>query len=122
MKGETSMKKVIIYRSFDGEDFYTEEDCREYEADALACVHEIFDKVQFFDAFMGLMLAPEEDDVNAYLDAFEAAYDKAPYMFIIERPSETALDFIYGYLGMSLPDGVGPFKYDTHTDEWKAAE
>lgn len=116
------MKKIIIYRSFDGEDFYTEKDCREYEADALACVHEIFDKVQFFDAFMGLMLAPEEDDVNAYLDAFEAAYSEAPYMFIIERPSETALDFIYGYLGMSIPDGVGMFEYDGHTDEWKAAK
>lgn len=116
------MKKVIIYRAFDGEDFYTEQGCREYEADALACMHEIFNKVQFFDAFMGLMLAPEEDDVNAYMDAFEAAYDEASYMFIIERPSETALDFIYGYLVMSLPDGVGPFKYDTDTDEWKAAE
>lgn len=116
------MKKVTIYRSFDGEDFETESDCRKYEANALACVHEIFEKVQFFDDFMGLMLAPEEDDVDAYLDAFEAAYYEAPYMFIIERPSETALDFIYGYLGMSLPDGVGSFEYDGHTDEWKAAE
>lgn len=117
------MKKEVIYRSFDDEVFYTEQDCREYEADALACVHEIFNKVHFFDDFMGLMLAPEdEDDVSAYLDAFEAAHDEASYMFINERPSETAIDFIYGYLGISLPDGVGSFKYDTQTDEWKAAE
>lgn len=117
------MKKVTIYRAFDGEDFETEQDCRKYEADALACMHEIFEKVHFFDACMGLMPAPEEDDVDAYLDAFEAAYDKALYMFIVERPSEKALDFIYGYLGMfSLPNGVGLFKYDEDDDEWKAAE
>ena len=113
------MKKVTIYRSFDGEDFETEQDCRKYEADALACMHEIFEKVHFFDACMGLMLAPEEDDVDAYLDAFEAAYDEAPYMYIVERPSEKALDFILGYLCISLPDGVGMFQCE---DEWKAAE
>lgn len=116
------MKKIIIYRAFDGEDFYTEKDCREYEADALACVHEIFDKVQFFDAFMGLMLAPEKDEVNAYLDAFERAYDEASYMYIVERPSDKTLDFIDDYVGLSLPNGVGLFKYDEDDDEWKAVE
>lgn len=117
------MEKIAIYRAFDGEDFYTENECREYEANGLNCMHEIFDKVQFFDAFMGAMLAPEEDDVKAYLDAFDAAYDRAPYMYISERPSETALNFIYDYLGMfSFPDGVGMFEYDAYTDEWKAAE
>lgn len=117
------MKKIIIYRAFDDEDFYTENDCREYEANALACVHEVFDKVQFFDAFMGLMPAPEKkDDVNTYLDVFETAYDEAPYMFIVERPSETAIDFIYEYLGLFLPDGVGLFKYNKHTEKWEAAE
>jgi len=116
------MKKIIIYRAFDGEDFYTEKDCCEYEADALTCVHEIFDKVQFFDAFMGLMLAPEKDEVNAYLDAFEKAYDEAPYMYIVERPSDKALDFIDEYVGMSLPDGVGLFKYNEDDDEWEAVK
>ena len=116
------MKKIIIYRAFDDEDFYSEKECREYEANALACMHEIFDKVQFFDDFMGLMLAPEKDDINAYLGAFEAAYGEAPYMYIVERPSKEALDFVYEYVGVSLPDGVGLFKYDGHSDKWKAAE
>lgn len=116
------MKKIIIYRSFDGEDFYSESDCREYEMDALNCMHEIFNKVQFFDEFMGLMLAPEEDDVNKYMNAFEAAWDEASYMYIIERPSETAINFIYMNLGIFFPDGVGTFKKNDYEDEWQATE
>lgn len=116
------MKKVIIYLAFDGEEFYTEEACREYETDALNCMKEIFDKVQLFDDFMGALLAPEEDDVDKYMTTFENAYDEAPYMYIVERPSEKAVSLIWDYLGFSLPDGVGLFKYDGHSDEWKAAE
>lgn len=116
------MKKIIMYRAFDDEDFFEEKECREYEADALNCMKEIFDKVQLFDDFMGLLLAPEEDDVDKYMDVFDAAYDEAPYMYIIERPSEAAVDFILGYMGRTLPDGVGAFKYDGHEDKWKAVK
>lgn len=121
MKGETSMKKIIMYRAFDGEDFFEEKDCRKYEADALNCMKEIFDKVQLFGD-LGPLLAPAEDNVDKYMDVFDAAYDEASYMHIIERPSEAAVDFILGYMGRTLPDGVGVFKYDGHDDEWKAVE
>ena len=103
------MKKIVIYEAFDGEKFDTEEKCREYEVGALNCMEEIFDKVQLFDDFMRILVAPEENNVDKYMDIFDAAYDKASYMYIIERPSEAAIDFIWGYMGRILPDGVGAF-------------
>ena len=116
------MKKIIIYRSFDGEDFYTEEDCREYEVDALKLAREFVSKVLFFNEGRKNTQPPTSDNVDEYIDFVEREYDDSFYMEITDKLSVDAENFMDGYLGLYLPDCVGSYKYDFITHEWKAAE
>lgn len=114
------MNKIIIYRAFDGEDFYSEEECIEYESRGLSLMHELFDKVQFYDEAMNQMLLPDKEDIEEYMEVFDRQYNNSKYVDIIEILSDDALNFVEGYMDLYLPEEVGRFVYDFDECEWKA--
>lgn len=121
MKGETSMKKIIIYRAFDGEDFYDEQTCAEYEQKYLDYGSEF---AAAYDFYLENWEHLDIDKVNIdeMLCNLDFAFQTCKYVIVHFIPSEEAQDFMYGEFGFRLPNKKGTFKYDYETDRWEAAE
>ena len=117
MKGATSMKKIIIYRSFDGEDFYDEQTCEEYEQKYLEYGREF---AVAYDFYLGNWEHLDIDKVNIdeMLCNLDFAFQNCEYVRVHFIPSIEAQDFMYGEFGFNLPEKKGTFKYDHDTDEW----
>lgn len=121
MKGETSMKKIIIYRAFDGEDFYDEQTCAEYEQKYLDYGSEF---AAAYDFYLENWEHLDIDKVNIdeMLCNLDFAFQTCKYVIVHFIPSEEAQDFMYGEIGFRLPNKKGTFKYDYETDRWEAVE
>lgn len=121
MKGATNMKKIIIYRSFDGEDFYDEQTCVEYEQKYLDYGREFAAAYDFY-LENGEHLEIDKINIDEMLCNLEFAFQTCKYVIVNFIPSAEARDFMYAEFGFNLPDKRGKFEYNYNFDEWKAVE
>ena len=112
------MKKIVIYRSFDGEDFDDKESCMEYEQKYLDYGEE-FARAYDFYLENWEPLRVDTGDINEMLCNLEFAFQNCGYVKVHFIPSEEAQNFMYGEFGFSLPDKKGTFKYNYGNDEWE---
>ena len=114
------MKIVSVYYAFDDTDFYTEEECLEYEAEWKNAFHEMRECYDFFDRDMNMLICAS-DEFDDLIDWIEKGYESA-YVSVKAVPSEKTLRKMDYYFGFEFPTEVGLNKYDNYYDKWMRVE
>lgn len=115
------MRIVSVYYAFDDTEFYTEEECLEYEAEWKNVLHEMRECYDFFDRDMN-MLVCVSDELEDLIEWFEESYDKSTYISVKAIPSEKTLHKIDYYFGFEFPTEIGLNRYDWNQNDWRRVD
>ena len=116
------MRIVTVYYAYDGTEFYSEEECREYERPAIYHINQWNRCCSFFDRTMNLIYFPAGMDIDEALDWFYEMLEECEYIKINEKIPSDSFDFLTIIIDYYLPENeVGLYKYDYTTDEWVSA-
>lgn len=112
------MKAVTVYYAYDDSEFYDENECMEYEQEAIDLMVKAKEVFTFYDKNMNVMSWYVNDNVDDLLREFENTYDHCEYIKLNED-NKDVFQFIYNQNGIILPDnGEGLYKYNWIDDRW----
>ena len=117
------MRTVIVYYAYDGKEFDSAAECKEYESRAISLMDEFKNHVLLLDMIKRPMLCPTGLDIEGTMAWFNLAYQQCLYVNINIELSDDFITFIDDHLGLIFPPNkVGLYKYDYDTDEWVSAD
>lgn len=117
------MRTVIVYYAYDGKEFDSAAECKEYESRAISLMDEFKNHVLLLDIMKRPMFCPTGLDIEGTLTWFHQAYGLCSYVNIGVELSDDLITFIDDDLGLIFPPNkVGLYRYDYDTDEWVSAD
>jgi len=111
------MEKIIIYRAFDGEDFYNEQECLDYEAKYEGYIDEFCQCYSFYDKDNNEIII-KRGDLCETLTNIEDAFDFCETIKINNHISDDAYNFFYEEFGWDVPTEPGKYLYDFDDYKW----
>jgi hypothetical protein len=105
------MEKIIIYRAEDGEEFYSEAECLNWER-----------KISSLPGTIHFLDITGEDYICKSAKDIEEAYQSCTYIRIDDKPDwKEDLDFMHAYWGFIVRD-LRPGTYIYVDDRWERKE
>ena len=117
------MREVKYYVAWDDSEFETKEACMEYEQGAIIAMSTINNCYDFIDKNGGHFIAPQNWNVEEWLEWLSNAGNHCHWIKIYKTLPEFAANFIDEQLGLCICPSdfcnmTGLFEYDDWKNEW----
>ena len=117
------MREVKYYVAWDDSEFETKEACIEYEQGAIIAMSTINSCYDFIDKNGGRFIAPQNWNVEEWLEWLSNAGNHCHWIKIYKTLPEFAANFIDEQLGLCICPSdfcnmTGLFEYDDFKNEW----